>query len=251
MSIKGRVGRHNRTGGRNCQNWVDDQQKIVNLLNQISVLDGGTAGQLRPRMIAGIASDELYRSILKFEDKYFPGQRSGYVDPGGRMYQKLAALAGGPVRVTAPAPPWQPTSIEILLAKAENLRRDHNYQAVVSFLTKLQNEGYTKPIQNDRILAYAFGTLRFVKGNNTALSERMHIATPIYSGDGIKPAKNGSVVLVGNKEMILMANGKTERLTGVVTGPVIMEEEIKVTVGPAIIEYPSRVEVEVGTVILE
>jgi hypothetical protein len=61
-------------------------------------------------MVAGICSDDLYAAISAFEDKYFPGQRSGFIDPGGAMYQKLAMLAAPaaappPAPTAAPAPP--------------------------------------------------------------------------------------------------------------------------------------------------
>lgn len=112
MSIRGRVGRHTQVGGRNCQNWPDDQKTVIDLLNRIPVSNGGTGGSLHPRIINGMASDELYNAIVTFENKYWPGQRSGFVDPGGKMYQKLEALAAAaaapattPPKPAAPPPP--------------------------------------------------------------------------------------------------------------------------------------------------
>ena len=93
MPIRARVGRHTRSGGGHCQNWADDQKVIIDLLNSIPRTSGGTQGSLNPRIVAGICSNELYAAISAFEDKYWPGQRSGYIDPGGAMYQKLALLA--------------------------------------------------------------------------------------------------------------------------------------------------------------
>ena len=93
MPIRARVGRHTRSGGGHCQNWADDQKAIIDLLNSIPRTSGGTQGGLNPRIVAGICSNELYAAISAFEDKYWPGQRSGYIDPGGAMYQKLALLA--------------------------------------------------------------------------------------------------------------------------------------------------------------
>jgi hypothetical protein len=93
MPIRARVGRHTRSGGSHCQNWADDQKAIIDLLNRIPRTSGGTQGALNPRIVAGICSDDLYAAISAFEDKYFPGQRSGFIDPGGAMYQKLAMLA--------------------------------------------------------------------------------------------------------------------------------------------------------------
>ena len=97
MPIRARVGRHTRSGGGHCQNWADDQRVIIDLLNRVPRTSGGAQGGLNPRIVAGICSDDLYAAIAVFEDKYFPGQRSGFLDPGGLMYQKLAMLA-------APAP---------------------------------------------------------------------------------------------------------------------------------------------------
>ena len=87
MPIRARVGRHTRSGGGHCQNWADDQKVIIDLLNSIPRTSGGTQGGLNPRIVAGICSNELYAAISAFEDKYWPGQRSGYIDPGGAMYQ--------------------------------------------------------------------------------------------------------------------------------------------------------------------
>jgi hypothetical protein len=96
MPIRARVGRHTRSGGGHCQNWADDQKVIIDLLNSIPRTSGGTQGSLNPRIVAGICSNELYAAISAFEDKYWPGQRSGYIDPGGAMYQKLAPAAPTP-----------------------------------------------------------------------------------------------------------------------------------------------------------
>src|ERR1700722_257 len=108
MPIRARVGRHTRSGGGHCQNWADDQKVIIDLLNNIPRTSGGTQGSLNPRIVAGICSNELYAAISAFEDKYWPGQRSGYIDPGGAMYQKLALLAApavAPPGAGAPAAP--------------------------------------------------------------------------------------------------------------------------------------------------
>src|SRR5450631_3766101 len=89
MSLRGRVGRHTRSGGRQCQNWVDDQQTVIDLLNAIPVTGAGAGGSLGGRIVLGIASEALCRAISRFEDKYFPGQRSGFIDPGGKMWNRL------------------------------------------------------------------------------------------------------------------------------------------------------------------
>ena len=103
MPLRGRVGRHAKTGGKHCQNWPDDQQLVLSLLNQIAVPQGGTGGDLSGRIVNGMASDALNRAIARFENLHFPRQGSGFVDPGGAMLRKMEQLA---VAIsTAPAPP--------------------------------------------------------------------------------------------------------------------------------------------------
>jgi hypothetical protein len=96
MSLRGRVGRHTRNGGRQCQNWWGDQKTVTDLLNSISISDGGAAGTLNGRIVAGICGDGLYGAISQFEDKHFPAQRSGYVDPGGAMLALMEQLVAHP-----------------------------------------------------------------------------------------------------------------------------------------------------------
>ena len=103
MALRARVGRHTQAGGRHCQNWADDQKTVVDLLNRISTASGGAGEGLRPRIIAGIASNELYAAIVAFEMKNFPGQHLGFFEPGGPMFRKLEAL--GTPAPTPPAPP--------------------------------------------------------------------------------------------------------------------------------------------------
>jgi len=93
MPLRGRVGRHTDSG-RQCQNWGDDQQIVRDLLNGIPVLQGGAAGSLRGRIVVGIASEALCQAILRFEDKHFPGQRSGFVDPDGAMLNRMLKVVG-------------------------------------------------------------------------------------------------------------------------------------------------------------
>jgi len=105
MPLRGRVGRHTKQGGRQAQNWPDDQLTIINLLNNISPADGGAAASLSKSVRSGICSDELYRAISTFEDKQFPGQRDGFVDPSGAMLKRMEALAAktaAPIRFVTP-----------------------------------------------------------------------------------------------------------------------------------------------------
>jgi hypothetical protein len=113
MPIRARVGKHTRAGGRQCQNWADDQKTVIDLLNRTPVTNGGTGGGLRPRIIAGIASTELYAAIVAFETKHFPGQRLGFFEPGGTMFRKLVVLgtpAPAPARSAPPPPPPAPAA---------------------------------------------------------------------------------------------------------------------------------------------
>jgi hypothetical protein len=66
---------------------------VIVLLNRIPAPDGGAGGSLGGRIVAGISSDGLYKAIVGFESKYFPGQRKGFVDPGGPMLKRLEDLA--------------------------------------------------------------------------------------------------------------------------------------------------------------
>ncbi len=91
MPLRGRVGQHG-VGGRQCQNWVEDQQLVIDLLNGIPVTEGGAGGKLGGRVVLGIASHALNLAILQFEDRQFPGQRSGFVDPGGKMWNRMLDL---------------------------------------------------------------------------------------------------------------------------------------------------------------
>ena len=112
MPLRGRVGRHTQHGGRHCQNWQDDQQAVIALLNRIPAQDGGAGGSLNGnisgRIVAGMASDALYRAITTFEDKHFPRQRSGFVDPGGPMLKRMEELAARSTKAPANRPPADP-----------------------------------------------------------------------------------------------------------------------------------------------
>jgi len=117
MPLRGRVGRHIHDGGRQCQNWPDDQKAIISLLNRIPVAAGGAAGNLSKPVVSGICSDEFYRGITTFEDKHFPGEHKGYVDPAGAMLKRMEDLAAAAARVdfVTPVaflgPPTGPTKV--------------------------------------------------------------------------------------------------------------------------------------------
>ncbi len=103
MPLRGRVGRHARTGA-NCQNWKSDQLAVIALLNAIPAADGGAQGTLTGRVIGGIASDALYQAILRYQKRHFPGSQTGFVEPGGVMLAHMQKLASRP---PPPKPPGQ------------------------------------------------------------------------------------------------------------------------------------------------
>lgn len=90
--IRGRVGRHANTGAQ-CQNWAEDQQTVINMLNVLPLADGGPGGSILGNVINGVASDALYRAILRFQKQQFPAQQIGFIEPGGPVLAKLDALA--------------------------------------------------------------------------------------------------------------------------------------------------------------
>jgi hypothetical protein len=107
--LQGRVGRHTQEHGRQCQNWAADQQTVIDLLNRISVTNGGPAVRLIKSVVSGKCSDELYHAISSFEDWHFRGQRSGYVDPGGAMLKRMENFAAIMAPTTPNAPAVKPT----------------------------------------------------------------------------------------------------------------------------------------------
>ena len=109
MPLRARVGRHANTGAH-CQNWVDDQLKVIVMLNLIPAADGGAQGGLTDdRVVAGIASDALYNAILRFQKRQLPAQQSGFVDPGGPVLARMETLAW---RAPAVAPTVAPKPSE-------------------------------------------------------------------------------------------------------------------------------------------
>jgi hypothetical protein len=101
MPLRGRVGRHANTGAH-CQNWTEDQQTVIALLNRIPVSDGGAGGSLGGRVIAGLSSDALFQAILRFEKQHFPANQWGFVDPGGAVLTRMEMLASRAAPAAAP-----------------------------------------------------------------------------------------------------------------------------------------------------
>jgi hypothetical protein len=108
MPLRARVGRHANTGAH-CQNWIDDQLEVIMLLNLIPASDGGAQGGLtHDHVVAGIASDALYKAILRFQKQHFPAQQSGFIDPAGPVLARMEMLAErAPPAAAAPRPSEQ------------------------------------------------------------------------------------------------------------------------------------------------
>ena len=101
--IRGRVGRHANTGAQ-CQNWAEDQQTIINMLNVLPLADGGPEGSILGKVVNGVASDALNKAILRFQKLQFPAQQIGFIEPGGPVLAKLDALASRPSPDSSAAP---------------------------------------------------------------------------------------------------------------------------------------------------
>lgn len=147
MPLKGRVGRH-ASDGRQCQNWKADQQTVIDLLNRIAVTDGGTAGSLGGRVVAGFANAPLYQAILAFEKKHFTGPVKGYVDPAGAVLAKLEALANrlpaAPAAVPKPANQWDVLkSQSVMHGVREGLADDNklSHADVVNVVRSILSDG--------------------------------------------------------------------------------------------------------------
>jgi len=150
MPIKGRVGRH-ASSGANCQNWVADQMTVIGLLNLIPPTDGGSGGSLDgDHVVAGVASDALYKAILAFQRKYAPAQVSGFVDPASALLTRMENLASrlGSVSSTPPAPAssgqwgeFQSGSVQRALYKALTADTQLSHSAVVDILYATLDNG--------------------------------------------------------------------------------------------------------------
>lgn len=179
MLLRGRVGRHTKTGGRQCQNWSEDQQTVIALLNRIPARDGGAEGSLGGRTIAGISSDALYQAISRFEDMHFPGQRSGFVDPGGAMLRRMEALAARTAtaqassQAPAQAPAPTPASTNAIIQIPPLLKG-----LSPAVLLLLQQIGFRAPSQARRLDASEVTEARQTYGDSL-------VYDAIYVSDGI------------------------------------------------------------------
>jgi hypothetical protein len=166
MPLKGRVGRHTKLQGRHCQNWTDDQSTVIGLLNSIPDAQGGPGDSLiGSRIVNGIASDALYRAIVRFEDKHFPGQRSGFVDPGGAMLKRMEELARKPDRPSRyqpdpdalpPPPKWN----------LDVIHRELLYRLPSSIREPLENGGKFHAEGKDALFVMAARQVKSLKDQN-------------------------------------------------------------------------------------
>ena len=145
MSIKGRVGRHTMAGGRQCQNWSADQQVVIDLLNRIPLAQGGAEGTLRGRIVSGISSDALYGAILVFEQPFFPGQHSGFVNPSGPMLRRMEQVATDANRQASPSPIAPPPESNLQILR-RNLLDDSQATKVDPFWA--MHKGSFQPLIN-------------------------------------------------------------------------------------------------------
>lgn len=161
MPLKGRVGRH-ANDGRQCQNWKTDQQTVIDLLNRIAVADGGTAGSLNGRVVAGLASAPLFQAILAFEKKHFPGPPKGFVDPAGTVLAKLEALASRPkpAPAVAPKPPnqWDVLKTKSVMDGVSKGLADDNklsHEDAVNVVRSILSDGVITPNEIHDLFALA------------------------------------------------------------------------------------------------
>jgi hypothetical protein len=102
-----------------------------------------------------MASEELYGAVTRFENQHFPGQRSGYVDPGGAMLKKMEDLAKKSV-VSRRHPRFDP-DYEPLPPKwsLEVIHRDLLYKLPSSIRDPLESGGSFRAEARDALLVMA------------------------------------------------------------------------------------------------
>jgi hypothetical protein len=153
MPLQARVGRHANTG-KHCQNWVQDQRVVITFLDDIPLADGGAGGALSIEGLrAGIAGDDLYEAILRFQKKHFPASPTGFIEPGGPQLAKLEALAQ-----RAPPPPPRATgqwdnlksgSVEKALRKALSGDLTIEHAEAIDIIRATLSNGYVSASELD------------------------------------------------------------------------------------------------------
>jgi len=153
--IKARVGRHANTGNH-CQNYVEDQRVVITYLAEIPVSEGGAVGSGLSinGLKGGIAKDDLYQAILRFQKKQFPSNQSGFIEPVGPQIAKMAELADRAANAAPPKAPreanqWdgiKTKSVDKALRKAlADLTITH--EEVVDIIYATLSDGYVSPAE--------------------------------------------------------------------------------------------------------
>jgi hypothetical protein len=189
MPLRGRVGRHADTG-RQCQNWKEDQDAVIALLNRIPIVDGGSEGMLgtaikMPVVTPGIASEELCKAIVLFQKKQF-GTVTGFIDTVGRDLPRLEYLASRP---TAPVPrdgQWDDLksgSVEKSLRKGLEDDRRLSHAAVVDMIRNT--------LVNDVLSDDELDDLETIAAKSRSISPRSKALLEAFTWQvrGPKPAK--------------------------------------------------------------
>ncbi len=174
MPLRGRVGRHANSGAQ-CQNWAEDQQTVIALLNRIPAADGGPEASIAGRVVAGVSSDALFHAILRFQRKYFPGQQTGFVSPGDGVLAFMEMLASRPTAVPKPAGQWgefQSGSVQRALHEA--LAEDHflNQVKVVEILRST--------LANGTVSTSELADLTMVAANSKSIMPRSYVMLQLF-----------------------------------------------------------------------
>jgi hypothetical protein len=153
MPLRGRVGRHADTG-KNCQNWKNDQQHVIALLNRFPAEYGGAAGSLNGRIVAGIASDALYQAIMRFQKHQVPIQ-TGFVGPGDLSLQVLERNAAAPAAPASstprPAGQWDNVGTKAVNKTLRETLKDQqlSHADAVSIVRSTLSDGIITPFEMD------------------------------------------------------------------------------------------------------
>ncbi|MBR0869398.1 hypothetical protein JQ633_03440 [Bradyrhizobium tropiciagri] len=122
-------------------------------MNLIPTADAGAGGGLGGRIVAGISSDNLYTAILHFQEKYFPKEKSGFVDPGGAVLGRMEQLATRPA--PAPKPPagqwgeFKSGSVQRALTKAVAVDHSLDHTEAVELLRATLINGFVSTSELD------------------------------------------------------------------------------------------------------
>ena len=110
VPLRGRVGRHTQEAGRQCQNWDDDQQTVILLLNSTLTTYGGTDLTLRgvipghDRVVLGLCKR---RTCIKpsciSRKRIFQTRVRVFLNPAGQCSGALGILCLDPPGLPGPS----------------------------------------------------------------------------------------------------------------------------------------------------